>query len=442
MMIEELRITKIAIGGMGIGFHEGKAIFVPQTLIGDVLRAKITHEKKDHAFARALHFHSRGEGYVSGLCDAFEKEPSCGGCDWLMASYAKQIEYKDMLIRELFAKHSDRILDFEPSLPSRNYRNKVFMPYGNEGYGIYARYSHEIVRHERCLNQPELFDEVLRHLEPLLKKANVESYDEAKHTGNLRHIGLRANHALDEIILVLVSRTARLPFSNTIARGVTERFPQVVGIVQNINRRRTNVILGEEEKLIFGRDYIHDEMQGIRFRLNYKSFWQINSATMQRVLSFIETQMGERERILDAFCGIGAIGLNLAHKAETVYGIEEVAEAVEDARITAEENGITNAHFEAGLFEELFERVNREFVPQTLILDPPRGGVKKEALIAICESGIERIFYLSCSLPNLKRDMDILMAEGGYRLVSIKGFDMFPNTWHVETLAILEKNDE
>lgn len=439
MTIEELRIEKIAMGGKGIAFHDGRAIFIPQCLVGDVVTAEITHMKKDHAFARALHYHSRGEGHASGLCDAFDKNPACGGCDWLMASYPKQLEYKDMLIRELFHEHQDKMLEFEASPSQTEYRNKVFMPYGREGYGIFASYSHEIVTHKTCLNQPELFDLILKELEKLLMKAGVESYDELSHKGNLRHIGLRANHELSEILLILGTKSAKLPFSKTIAEGITKSFPQIIGVVQNINRERSNVILGQEDKLLFGRDYLHDELQGLRFRLNYQSFWQINGGTMRKILNFMAQEIGKNDRILDAFCGIGAIGLSLAGRAHSVFGIEELPAAIEDARITARENGITNASFEAGLFETLFEKVNSEFMPNTLILDPPRGGVKKEVLNAICESKIEKILYLSCSLPNLKRDMDILLQNGNYQLTKIKGFDMFPNTWHTETLAIFEK---
>lgn len=439
MTIEELRIEKIAMGGMGIAFHDGRAIFIPQCLVGDVVRAEITHMKKDHAFARVLHYHSRGEGHVAGLCDAFDKNPPCGGCDWLMASYPKQLEYKDMLIRELFHEHKNKILDFEPSPSQTGYRNKVFMPYSREGYGIFAAYSHEIVTHEQCLNQPELFDLILKELQRLLKKAGVESYDEVSLKGNLRHIGLRANHDLSEILLILVTKSARLPFSKTIAEGITKNFPQIVGVVQNINRERTNIILGQEDKLLFGRDYLHEELQGLHFRLNYQSFWQINGGTMRKILDFITQEIGKDDKILDAFCGIGAIGLSLADRVHSVFGIEELPAAIEDARITARENGITNASFETGLFETLFEKVNSEFMPNTLILDPPRGGVKKEVLNSICESEIEKIIYLSCSLPNLKRDMDILLKIGNYHLSKIKGFDMFPNTWHTETLAIFEK---
>lgn len=439
MIVKELRIEKIAMGGMGIAFHDSRAIFIPQTLIGDVVSAEITHMKKDHAFARVVQYHSRGEGYIADLCDAFDKSPGCGGCDWLMASYPKQLEYKDMLIRELFKDHQEKILDFEPSPLETGYRNKVFMPYGKEGYGIFARYSHEIITHQRCLNQPELFDFILDELQKLLKKAGVESYDEVSHKGNLRHIGLRLNHDFSEILLILVTKSARLPFSKTIAAGITKRFPQIVGIVQNINRERTNVILGQEDRLLFGRDFLQDELQGIRFRLNYRSFWQINSGIMRKILNFMADETDKSDRILDAFCGIGAIGLSLAQSADAIFGIEELPAAIEDARFTAKENSIDNASFEAGLFESLFERVNREFTPNTLILDPPRGGVKREALNAIINSQIDKIMYLSCSLPNLKRDMDILLESGNYELTKIKGFDMFPNTWHTETLAIFKR---
>jgi 23S rRNA (uracil1939-C5)-methyltransferase len=439
MNIERLRIEKIAMGGMGIGFHEGKAVFVPNTAIGDLVSVDITHSKKDHAFGRVRAFLERGEGVIEPGCDAFVAEEPCGGCDWLMLDYATQLSYKETLIRELFKEHTAIFSGITPSPRQYHYRNKVYMPVGKElCYGIYARYSHQIVEHTSCHNHPEVFDEIATTLVQLCQKAKVEPYDELSHSGCLRHIGLRCNRDVSEIILILVCRSARLPFSKTIVQGMLKRFPQITGIVQNINRAQSNVILGEEEKLLYGTSYLNDTLSDVSFRIGYRSFWQVNNGTMENILTMMRAQMKNQDKVIDAYCGIGAIGLSLASEISELIGIEEAEQAVADAIENAERNGFGNTRFIAGKFEQSFTRIADEFSADVIILDPPRSGVVESALWAIRKAGIAKILYLSCSPMSLARDLKILMQDERYELASLSSFDMFPNTWHIETLAVLE----
>ncbi|MCB5251766.1 MAG: 23S rRNA (uracil(1939)-C(5))-methyltransferase RlmD [Candidatus Cloacimonadaceae bacterium] len=437
-MIENLKIEKIAMGGSGLGFHEGRAIFVPNTAIGDVVKVEITQGKKDHAFARVLQYISRGEGVVEPGCEAFTAQEPCGGCDWLMLDYPVQLQYKEQLIRELFKDHEDLISGCAASGSQYHYRNKVYMPVG-EGlsYGIFARYSHNIVPHRACRNHPPVFDEIADTLIELCKKAKVEPYDESNNRGCLRHIGLRCNHDASEVLLILVCRSGRLPFSKTIVNGITGKFPQIVGIVQNINRDKTNVILGEEEKLLFGRDYLQDRLSDLSFRIHYRSFWQVNLGAMENILTVMRAQMKKTYKVIDAYCGIGAIGLSLASEIDELVGIEEEAVAVQDAIENASSNGFANARFICGKFEDTLHKLSQEFQADVIILDPPRGGVQESALEAIRAAGIPKILYLSCAPMSLARDLKILMQDGRYELQALSSFDMFPNTWHIESLAVL-----
>lgn len=439
MIIDRLTIQKMAMGGNGLGFFEGKAIFVPRTAIGDEISARITVSKKDHAFAQVIEYHKRGAGVIESKCGAFDAEEACGGCDWLMLDYETQIRYKEMLMQELFKEERELLGGCIPSGRQFHYRNKVYMPVGKDlSYGIYAWHSHAIVSHESCLNHPPVFDEIADYLMQLCHKANVEAYDEEKHSGCLRHIGLRCNRDASEIILILVCRSARLPFSQIIVKGITERFPQIKGIVQNINRAKTNVILGAEDKLLFGQNYLIDHLSDLSFRIGYRSFWQVNTSTMENILSVMRTMVNKHAKVIDAYCGIGAIGLSLASEISELIGIEEEKEAVADAEETAKNNGFTNARFIAGKFEQVFNDLVRDFQADVIILDPPRSGVAASALWAIRKARIPKILYLSCSPMSLHRDLKILTQDQCYRLCSLNSFDMFPNTWHIETLAVLE----
>lgn len=433
----QIKVEKLAMGGSGIAFQDGKAVFIPHTAPGDVVDAVITTEKKDHAFAKVTHYHSRGEGVTEVPCDAFDKEPYCGGCDWLMVDYDTQTAWKDALVQELFQSSiaPENIAPIIPSPLPRHYRNKVYMPMGNEGYGIFAPWSHEIVTHTACMNHPPIFDQIAQRTWELCQKAKVEPYNEQTHTGTLRHIGLRSNKDHSEILLILVTRSGRLPFAGLIAKSLSSEFPQIQGIIQNINPERGNVILGEKEKILHGVDHIFDRMSDLSFRIHYRSFWQINTGTMENITAAMRSCLTPNARVLDAYCGIGAIGLCLANEVQSVCGVEEVPEAVQDAGQNAADNGINNAAFHCGRFEELLPSLLAKESFDVMILDPPRSGVDKSALEAILEAKIPQILYLSCAPMTLKRDLKLLSTA--YDVTRLMSFDMFPNTWHIECLAVL-----
>jgi len=442
----ELKIEKLAMGGFGIAYHDSKAIFVPYTAPGDVVDVYVTHERKDHSFAKVSRYVSRGEAYTEPGCDAFGGDNPCGGCDWLMLDYQAQVEHKNTLIEGLFSHFIDPAKIY-PTIASplpKHYRNKVFMPVGKDGYkklsyGIYARWSHRIVPHAACHNHPPVFDSIAQRIMQLCQKAKVEAYDETSHTGSLRHIGFRCSSDLSEILVVLVTRSAKLPFSGLLVKQLTDEFPAIKGIVQNINREHGNIILGDEEKVLYGRDYIFDTLSNTKFQINYRSFWQINIGTMELIMDSIRSRMNPNANVLDAFCGIGAIGLSLAAEVKSLVLLEELPEAIEDAKQNAAMNGIENISFITGKFEDLLPELVEQNCPDTLIMDPPRSGATKESIETIIQSGIKQIIYVSCSPMTLARDLKLLLNSEKYKLQSLQSFDMFPNTWHIECLAVLNR---
>ncbi len=440
----ELTIEKLAMGGFGIAFQNNKAIFIPYTAPGDVVDVLVTHERKDHSFAKVSRYISRGKGFSEPDCNAFGGDKPCGGCDWLMLDYPSQVKHKHALVRQLFSPFIDVEL-IHPTIASpqpKHYRNKVFMPVGRDdskklGYGIYARWSHSIVPHAACENHPPVFDAIAKRIVELCRKAKVEAYDETRHVGTLRHIGFRCSGDLKEVLVVLVTRNGKLPFSGLLAKQLSEEFPSIVGIVQNINREKGNIILGNEEKLLYGREYLFDTLANIKFRIHYRSFWQINIGTMELIMDSIRGRIKPSAKVLDAFCGIGAIGLGLAAEIKSLLLLEELPEAIEDAKENASMNGFENVGFFTGKFEELLPEIVAKNCPDTLIMDPPRSGASKESLETIIQSGIKQIIYLSCSPMTMARDMRLLLGSGKYELQSMQSFDMFPNTWHIECLAVL-----
>lgn len=447
--IYQLKIEKMTMNGYGLGFANSKAVFVPQTLPGDVIDANVTHERKEIIFARVLRYVSFGNGYIPPTCDAFNADPACGGCDWLMADYPHQLRWKNILLREVFEPFiaRDKIADIIPSPLQKHYRNKVFMPVGKSPdgmeYGIFARFSHRIVPHSECQIHPPVFDAIARRVTEICLKSGVDAYDETRHQGNLRHLGIRASKDGSSILLVLVTLSAKLPFSGLLVKQLTTEFPAICGIVQNINRERGNVILGIEEKLLWGEPFLIDELAGSRFRVHYRSFWQVNPQSADMIVNQIAGLITARDRVIDAYSGIGAIGIPLAKHAERVVCIEENESACKDGEFNAAESGLGNLSFIRARVEDqlpklLADKEQGRF--STIVFDPPRKGLEASVIEAVMAAKIPRIIYLSCSPMTLARDLKLFLAKDAYRVEFIQPYDMFPQTWHIECLALLTRN--
>ena len=288
-------------------------------------------------------------------------------------------------------------------------------------------------------------------LTQICHKAGVQPYDENRHAGNLRHIGIRVNRDGSQILVILVTRTAKLPFSNLLVKQLTEEFSAVCGIIQNINREPGNVILGAEDKLLYGNPWLMDELAGLRFRVHYRSFWQTNTDVAENIISHINAAVKPGWTVLDAFSGTGSIGLCLAARAHRVICVEENTAATVDGEYNAQLNAITNAGFIRAKVEDALpallqstpnaDSTYQDMQPDCVVLDPPRGGVPRDVLPVIVHAAPQRIIYLSCSPITLARDLEIITKQSTYTLASIQPFDMFPQTWHMECLAILNKGE-
>lgn len=448
--IEKLQIEKHALGGYGLGFSAGKAIFVPYTHPGDEVDVLLVKERKDIAFGRVQSYRLRSQMPPQGLCASFGPEKACGGCDWQDISYASQLRFKHELLSELFqgAGFEETVKPFIPSPVDFHYRNKVFMPIfaddGGLNFGIYERGTHRVIPHITCRIHPPIFDTLALRAIQLCQQAGVLPYKEKDHTGHLRHIGIRINSDESQMLLILVTRSARLPFSGLLAKKLSEEFPNLVGIIQNINREKGNVILGDEEKLLWGKSYLRDTLFDKHFRVQYKSFWQVNIQTTQLIIQYLKKHIEPGCTLFDVFSGCGSLGISLADKTRQTICIESNPAAAADGEVNATRNSVENLGFLCARAEDalpaLVSDPSLNIPPLNIIIDPPRSGCLPSVLQAIIDSKANKVLYLSCSPITLVRDLKILIEGGHYRLSKIQPFDMFPQTWHIEALAVLEKS--
>ena len=439
-------VEDMSENGEGIGHVNGHTLFVKDAVIGDEIEGKVTAVKKNLCYGRLTGILKASESRIKPPCPVASP---CGGCQLQAMDYAAQLAFKEKKVRA----HLERIGHFtdppmEPILgmegePFR-YRNKAQYPIGRnrEGKiiaGFYAGRTHSIIPCEDCLLGPaenrQILDLVIRHME----KYGIEPYDEEKGTGLLRHVLIRTGKATGEIMVCLICNGKRLPAEKELTEALFA-IPGMTSVTLNINRKKTNVILGEELRLLGGRDYIRDRIGSCTFRISPLSFFQVNPAQTVKLYGKALEFAGltGKETVWDLYCGTGTISLFLAQNAGKVYGVEIVPAAIENARENARENGIENARFLVGRSEEVFPAFYRETGERAdvVVVDPPRKGCGEELLATLLAMSPDRIVYVSCDSATLARDLRIL-CDGGYELKRVQPCDMFPQTVAVETVCLL-----
>ena len=387
-------------------------------------------------------------------------DSKCGGCEWLTVPYAEQLQRKQHEVEGLF----DGLLDPETAVrpilgmdDPRYYRNKVVSPYVGIWdkkarqmrvlCGMYERGTHRVIDSDECLLENREAKRIILTIRDLMRRFRIEPYDEDTDEGFLRHVQVRVGHTSGEIMVTVVTREDQFPGAKGFVRALREKHPSITTVVQNVNTRQTNVILGDKERTLFGPGFILDELCGLSFRISSKSFYQVNS-TQTEVLYRRAIEMAKltgTEVLMDAYCGTGTIGLVAARGvdgnpgAARVIGVEERPDAVADARNNARHNGIKRAEFVAADAGEYMHRMADEGAPlDVLMMDPPRAGSTPEFLKAACELAPKRIVYISCNPQTQARDAAFL-AERGWRIVEMQPVDMFPHTSHAENIILLER---
>ena len=368
----------------------------------------------------------------------------CGGCQFIDMPYEKQLERKQKELKALLGKFArvSPIIGMEDPL---HYRHKVHAVMGYEKgepiAGVYQEKSHRLVRVDQCLIENEKADAIIQSIRGLLKSFKIKTYDEDSDRGLLRHIMVRVSHATGEIMVILVLRSPILPSKNNFAKALLKLHPEITTIVLNVNDKKTTMVLGQRDIVLYGPGFIYDSLCGVRFRLSPQSFYQVNP--LQTEILYREAlklaKLTKKDKVIDAYCGIGTIGLIASRQAGSVLGIELNREAVKDAKENAKHNQCKNIEFAcADAGEYMVEMAQAGEKADVVIMDPPRSGSNEAFLSSVCRLSPNRIVYISCGPQSLARDLDYLTAHG-YHAERIQPVDLFPMTVHVETIALLQR---
>ena len=442
----ELTFSDLTHEGDGVGKINGFPIFVPYGLPGERAKVKIVKVKKNLAYGRLIELYEKSDDRVEPPCEVFYQ---CGGCQIQHMTYERQLEMKRKQVQDVMNK-----IAHMPDVPVHptigmdepwSYRNKAQMPVamkdGRVLTGFYQKRSHNIIQMDTCPVQNKANDRILREMRGIIEDLQIEPYDEIKHKGVIRHIVVRSGYHTGEIMVVVVTNTKELPKKGELIDRIRELDSNIVGIVHNINPKRTNVIMGQESKLIWGKDVIIDKIGDLEFEISAHSFFQVNPEQTEKLYeqTLKYAQLTGKETVIDAYCGIGSISLFLAQHAKKVYGVEVVPQAIDNAKENAKRNGLTNVEFYVGEAEKVMPWWRAQGLrPDVIVVDPPRKGCDEALLRAMIEMEPERIVYVSCNPSTLARDLKIL-AEGGYETKEIQPIDMFPQSSHVECVALLIK---
>lgn len=450
-MLCRIEITDLNNLGYGVGRFDGQVVFVAGAVDGDVVEARIIRVASGYAVARTEKLLTPSPHRVEPPCSAV----GCGGCAYLRVGEEHERVLKENSVRAAFVKHG--LSDVEV-LPLRwagarlYYRNKAQYPVaptqdGGCVIGFYAPRSHRVVSAEDCPLQDKAFVPIVRELHRLFDLYHIPAYDEKTGKGLVRHIYLRSGRVSGELLLTLVINGDALPHADEIVAALREAFPKLVGILLNINRADTNVICGDTYLTLYGKDHLSDTLCGVDLSIAPDAFYQVNHEAAELLYTVAREAADLRgdELLLDLFCGIGSIGLSMAHSVRELIGVEVVESAVVCARENAAQNGIENASFycgDAGDAAGILAAAERErgeaIRPDVVILDPPRRGCDPALLAFLGRLAPSRIVYVSCNPDTLARDTVALIAEG-YRPGPVTPVNMFPMTGHVETIVCLTR---
>lgn len=443
----QVMIEDLSEAGEGIGKTDGFIWFIKDTVIGDQVEAKAMKVKKSYGFARLERIIKPSESRITPECPVARQ---CGGCQLQTMSYEEQLRYKE---RKIYGNIT-RIGGFTdvPMLPVMGmdepwrYRNKAQFPWGldKEGRpvaGFYAGRTHAIIGCEDCLLGVEENKEVLKRIKAHMERYHLAPYEESTHKGLIRHTLIRKGFHTGELMVCQVINGNQLPHSGELVESLLE-IPGMASISLNVNKERTNVILGNKVENLYGPGYITDYIGSVQYRISPLSFYQVNPVQTEKLYGTALEYAGltGEETVWDLYCGIGTISLFLAQKAKKVYGVEIVPQAIDDARENARQNGIENAEFFVGKAEEVLpeQYEKNRIYADVIVVDPPRKGCDEKCLETIVKMGPKRVVYVSCDSATLARDLKYL-AERGYELVMVRGCDMFPWTTHVECVVLMSR---
>lgn len=442
-----VEIIDVSSDGNGVADIDGFRVFVPMTATGDVAEIVIVKVLSRYAIGRMLTLEKPSPIRQTPICGVYKR---CGGCHLQHIKYDAQLEMKRGFIESAMRRiggfdgfECDEMLGMETPM---RYRNKCIFPIGTDRdgnivSGFYAKRSHDIIAVDDCVMGSSVNAELVAAVKRYMAENGVLPYDEENHSGTVRRVFIREANVSGEIMVVLSVNGRSIPKKEALVEALRSVSDKIVSVYVNINEQRTNTVLGRENKLIYGKPTITDELCGIKFEISPHSFFQINPHMTERLYgkALEYAQITQNDNVLDVYCGIGTISLAAARGAKHVTGIEIVEQAVADAKANAAANGINNTVFYADSAENAVPNlIENGESPNVVILDPPRKGSDEATLTAIAEAKPKRIVYVSCNASTLARDARFL-SERGYNPTRCAGADMFPQTNHIETVLLFER---
>lgn len=444
--MEEGKVYKFAItgydmNGLGVSKMDGVVVFIENALVDEVVLAKITSLHKKFAFAKTVKILTKANNRIESICPYSEV---CGGCDLLHMDYATECQIKEAKVKNAFAKiNKIQTIKFNEVIKNKNilgYRNKILMPFGydddqNVIYGFYKKLSHDLISIDNCPISNPYANQVMEFIKKYVSVMNIKIYDEKTHSGIFRGVMIRNNYQNEMMVVLIV--TKEVDFTNMLKYLETD-FPLVKSVYLNINNEKTNVMLSDKYIHLYKEEYLTEDILGLKFRVSPSAFMQVNHDNCEKLYeeAFRMANLNKDMNVIDAYCGMGSITLNIAKKVNHVYGIEIVEEAIKNANYNKELNNIINASFICGKCEEEIKKlVNLEKI-DCIFFDPPRKGCDEEFLKTVVEMKIPKIVYISCNISTCCRDINYLL-KNNYEVIEATPTDLFSRTSHVETVTLL-----
>lgn len=439
----EVNIIDNGYQGEGIAKIDGITIFIDNAIKGEKVKIKILKVLTNYAYGKIIKILKKSQARCEIDCKTFVK---CGGCNLRHIKYEETLTLKKSIVENNMKKagiENAVINDCIGMENPYNYRNKLQYPCGildeKPVIGVFAERSHRIIETKSCFIQNKLTQEIAYDVFEFMKENSIPVYDEKTRTGEIRHIYLRIAVKTNEVMLVLITNKRKITKEEELVKYITSKYKEIKTIIKNINTKFTNVILGNENEILFGNGYIEDILLGFKFKISPMSFYQVNPYQTEVLYSeaIKKANLTGDETIFDLYCGIGTIGICASKYVKKLYGIETIPEAIEDARENARINGLSNAKFIVGNVEEKLPSLVKDIIkPDVVFIDPPRKGCDKTALETLLNIAPIKIVYISCNPATLARDLKIL--EEKYEISEITPVDMFPFTSHVESVAGLK----
>lgn len=440
--VYDATFTDLTHDAMGVAKIDGYPLFVEGALKGERALIKVTKTNKNFGFAKLLEIKEVSPFRKEPLCGHYD---NCGGCNLMHMHYDIQLDFKRHRVKETLRKIGRVDMDVSPTVGMDNpfyYRNKAMIPFGEKDgkivAGMFKKGSHEIIDLNRCHIYPRGYSEIVKAIKQFLSKESIEIYNPHTDKGIVRGIMLRRSEAYDSISLVVITATSKFPGKDQFVAQITQRFANITSVILNVNAHDKNFRLGNKSKVLYGEDKLEERLLGVSFEMSHQSFFQINPSQSEVLFKKVGGLIGEKDTtLLDAYCGTGSISLALSQYVEKVIGFDISKHAIKNAQANARKNGIEHASFIVGAADKVMPSLKDSGI-DVVVVDPPRKGLDKSFLETLMRMNVPKIIYISCNVSTFARDAKT-MREKGYDLKQITPVDMFPQTSHVETVALLER---